>query len=431
MGSKLHRIGIVADDLTGAGDCAVQFAQNGWYTELSLAGDLSSRPRTAPAREAFALVTDARAMPDSAARSATSSAVTKLEAMKIDRLFIKIDSTGRGSLTGQIEGALASWHAANHDPVAVVCPTYPLLGRTLESGHILVHGVSVENTAAGRDPITPLASASITDLIPGSVNISIDGGIASALFRTINEQIEVGFRVISVNAASDVDLDVIAEVVERLGPWAIPVGSAGLAKSLARRWADTVGSARKQALPAVGHVVVVISSLHDISRDQHKHLLDNVAPNLVVSYAPSVSDLLSSATTKTWIDANLSRVRKRVSVVISPAARGTELDSPSLIASGLAHITQAIVSGDRDTTLLLIGGEGARAVLLELGATTVSITGSLQEGIPVGTVGGGRLSGVTVVTKAGGFGDTKTVTALLPQLLGEESAISLNEGAQS
>ncbi|MBC7761564.1 MAG: hypothetical protein H7201_07150 [Candidatus Saccharibacteria bacterium] len=124
-------------------------------------------------------------------------------------------------------------------------------------------------------------------------------------------------------------------------------------------------------------------------------------------------------------------MRKRVSVVISPAARGTALDSPSLIASGLAHITQAIVSGDRDTTLLLIGGEGARAVLLALGAKTVSITGSLQEGIPVGTVGGGRLSGVTVVTKAGGFGDTKTVTALLPQLLGEASAISLNEGAQS
>lgn len=429
LGVGVHRIGIIADDLTGAGDSAVQFAQNGWRTTLLLAGDLHTHAESGS--EAFALVTNARAMSQSEARLSTASAIAKLEPMKVDRLFIKIDSTGRGSLAGQIAGALVRRPSSSRDPVAVVCPTYPLLGRTLESGHLLVHGRSAETTAVGHDPISPLTSGSITDLLPGSANVSIDRGSAPTLFRTISDQIDAGIRVISVNAASDDDLDVVAEVVDMLGPLAIPVGSAGLAASLARRWTDCEATTNTSALSSANHVVVVISSLHDVSRAQHRHLLDTMPADQIASYAPRLDDLISRVSTKAWIDANLSMKSTSTSVVVSPTARGTGADTPASIAAGLAMITQAIVSEERNSTLVLVGGEGARAVLLELGISAVTIIGSLQEGVPVGTVEGGPQSGVTVVTKAGGFGTPSTITRLLPRLLRETPRITLTEGTQS
>ncbi|MBC7723509.1 MAG: hypothetical protein H7146_02005, partial [Burkholderiaceae bacterium] len=62
-------------------------------------------------------------------------------------------------------------------------------------------------------------------------------------------------------------------------------------------------------------------------------------------------------------------------------------------------------------------GEGARAVLARFGAESVAVTAAIGEGTPIGTIDGGRLHGLTVVTKAGGFGSTSALSDLLPELL--------------
>lgn len=419
--------GIVADDLTGAGDSAVQFADLGWQARLTL-GDPSA-VAVVPG-SVVAVVTDSRAQKADVARFSTSNAVAQLMAAGIDRLFVKIDSTMRGSVAAQVGGALDVWTLRYPDTIAVVCPAYPVMGRTVESGMLRVDGEGVETTSVGRDPVTPVSTSALADLLPGSVPIRGGRVDASQLAALVEA---AGARVVTVDASTDADLRVIAEAVELLGARALPVGSAGLASQMSRVWRRAAeGEADRNApVPhaSAGRAVVVVSSLHDVSRMQHAHLLENSTD--VLTLAPTLEEILSADGDDGmggWIQTNIHPgISASVVVILSPAQRAgdvpwvatpftTEL-APARIAAALSAITDAVVSQLGAGSLVLMGGEGARAVLDRFDAESVIVTHAIGEGTPIGVIDGGRLKGLTVVTKAGGFGSTSALTDLLSELL--------------
>jgi uncharacterized protein YgbK (DUF1537 family) len=59
--------------------------------------------------------------------------------------------------------------------------------------------------------------------------------------------------------------------------------------------------------------------------------------------------------------------------------------------------------------VILTGGATARAVMHHVRARRLRILGELQPGIPVGRLEDGAWHGLTVVTKAGGFGTPSTL----------------------
>ncbi len=118
LGSTDATVAVVADDLTGAADCAAQFAEEGWTARLLLDG----QARTDRQATALALVTDARALDGEAARIATARAVGASCGAGHERLFLKIDSTMRGPVAEQIAGALDAWSQRHPGAGAVVCP---------------------------------------------------------------------------------------------------------------------------------------------------------------------------------------------------------------------------------------------------------------------------------------------------------------------
>jgi len=191
--------GIVADDLTGAGDSAVQFAALGWQARLTLGDPFAVAVLPG---SVVAVVTDSRAQHAEAARLSTSSAVTALMGSGIDRLFVKIDSTLRGSVPDQIRGALNAWTHRYPNAIAIVCPAYPAMGRTVEGGLLLVDGARVETTSVGRDPVTPVATSVLADLLPGSVGIRIRQADAEILAALITA---AASNVVTVDACTDAD----------------------------------------------------------------------------------------------------------------------------------------------------------------------------------------------------------------------------------
>ncbi|WP_162149200.1 four-carbon acid sugar kinase family protein, partial [Arthrobacter sp. 35/47] len=233
-------LGIVADDLTGANDTLVQFAEAGFNARLSLAAGArlslaageTSTVATAPP-SATAYITDSRALDAAAARSRTGEAVKNLSRAGINRLYVKIDSTMRGSIAGQMAGALDAWGETHSDPFAVVCPAYPAMGRVVDGGQLLVHGRPVESSPAGTDPVTPVHTSTMTRLLPGATSVPRLSEIppekrAQTLISAARET-----AVVVVDAVTQSDLDVIATILQEIGPRAVPVGSAGLAGALA------------------------------------------------------------------------------------------------------------------------------------------------------------------------------------------------------
>ena len=295
-----------------------------------------------------AVTTDSRALTNNAAEHATADALTALMNAGADRVFLKIDSTMRGSVPGQVAGALAAWRTRHPDARALVCPAYPAMGRTVQSNVLLVNGEPVERTAFGRDPVSPVTTSDMAVLLASSPHIIV------------------------VDASTDTDLMAIAASITEAGPSAIAVGSGGLAAALAATWCELEPVAALTAGDIIPNrmntrILVQLSSLNPVSRAQVARL-KAAFPDVVVLLPPS------------------------------------DRRDPVAVAESLAREFKVHIEREEWDSLGLIGGDGARETLAQLGASGVRIVDSLVEGIPLGVVVGGEADGTAVFTKAGGFG---------------------------
>ncbi|MFI2366572.1 four-carbon acid sugar kinase family protein [Promicromonospora sp. NPDC019610] len=407
-----HTVGVVADDLTGAGDCVVQFARAGWTSHLALGRDLPAGERAA-----VAVVTDARAQDDGPAAAATAAAVRALA--DAGRLYVKIDSTMRGSAAAQVTGALAAWRERVTGAFAVVCPSYPALGRTVSEGVLLVGGVPVAATGAGHDPVTPVRTSDLTALLPGAVRVPADGDAAALADRLAAAG--AAADAVVVDALDDAGLERLADAVVLLGARAVPVGSAGLAAALAPRWGGDRAAPDRPRV-AVGRTLVVLSSLNEVSRGQADELL-RAEPGtlLVIPEAGTRPDEAAARALGTDLPAT---VLVRTAEPTGPAGTGRERAGRA--AAELADLVAAVTERTRPHAVVLIGGDGARAVLARLGARSVRVAGSVAEGVPLGRLEGGPAHGTVVVTKAGGFGTRRTVVDVLESLRSYSSHQEVN-----
>lgn len=79
-----------------------------------------------------------------------------------------------------------------------------------------------------------------------------------------------------------------------------------------------------------------------------------------------------------------------VVVIDAPAGRTVHTD---LVAEFIAETTAELTGSDPSTGLMLLGGEGAQAVLNRFGARGLLIHSTVREGIPIGTIDGGIATG--------------------------------------
>lgn len=377
-------VAVVADDLTGAGDTAVQFVRSGWRTELQLTAADS-------AAEVVAVTTDSRALPAEGAAAEAAEAVRRLRGAGAKRLYKKVDSTLRGPIRAEIDAVLAVWSA---HAVAVVCPAFPANGRTVRDGVLLVDGVEVHRTAVGRDPVTPVTESRIPALL-GARHVRLDGSDPAADAA----RLRANGPVVVVDAETDTDLDRVAAAVTALGPDAVPVGSAGLASRLARTWAGETAPA-----PAL----VVVTSLHQNAREQVAVL---AADEGTAIEQPAPEDLADAEAWGSWREGMLARFGqdRPHTALVAPEDRDGALD-PAAVARRLGTLAADLAARHEVSGFVVTGGDGARALTTALDARAITLTGEVAPGIPIGTLSGGPLHGRAIVTKAGGFG---TPNALL------------------
>jgi uncharacterized protein YgbK (DUF1537 family) len=168
---------ILADDLTGAADCAAQALRHGLTAAVAL------RPGVEVEADVLALDLDTRGGDAEAAYAATREA-----ARDAPLLYVKLDSLLRGHIGAAIEGALDGAGADN----AVVAPAFPAQGRTTVGGRQLVHGEEVGHVAAmlpDRPGIVVCDAEDDDDLAriaaegPAGAVWAGSAGLAGALFR--------------------------------------------------------------------------------------------------------------------------------------------------------------------------------------------------------------------------------------------------------
>jgi uncharacterized protein YgbK (DUF1537 family) len=381
----MNRIGIMADDLTGASDTAVQFVRAGWDAELQL------RPYATRAN-VIAVTTDSRNQSARDAANAVAATLTRLREAGITHVYKKIDSTLRGHVSAEVQAALDNWSPG---AIAIVCPAFPAAGRTVIDGELRVNGVPVAQTAASRDPVSPVTESHIPTMLRAAHVVGESGESA----QNLAERITRGGRVVVVDAATDGDLRRLAGAVVLLGADAIPVGSAGLARHLASAWRT------EPAVPAL----VIVTSLQDVARRQAAA----VEGAGTFRYEPAPDDLVDD---RAWMRSS-SKILDELDesnatlLLTAPTDRSRGLPATliptrfaELAARIMTHRPRGSVAG-----IVVTGGDGARALVDALGATGMKLRDEVAAGVPIGTLVGGRAEGLPVVTKAGGFGNEDTL----------------------
>jgi uncharacterized protein YgbK (DUF1537 family) len=72
--------------------------------------------------------------------------------------------------------------------------------------------------------------------------------------------------------------------------------------------------------------------------------------------------------------------------------------------------------------LVLVGGDTAAGVINAISAKGVTVEKEVLPGIPIGRIWGGKYAGMSIVTKAGGFGDREALVKIIKYLREEANA---------
>ena len=398
---------IVADDLSGAADCAIACFAAGIDSFVALDGD-----QPVPAAGAIAVDTDSRRLPEAAAAAVTARLLRRHAGPQTRLIYKKMDSTARGHFAAEIAASLAVVRNELNAPeaVAILAPAYPQNGRTTKGGHQYLRDVPLEETEtwrhdgiAGRAHLPEIMAR--TGLRVGLVELAMHDGNLPETLRDMSRR----YDVLVCDAAVEEDLRSIAEAGQVLGPMTVWAGSAGLARHLPREagLARTMAASTHRAAKA-GPVICAVGSLSEVSRGQFETLraADGVAGFVV----PPVLLRLGEGTDD-WhaISAAIEAAIAAGQDIAVRIGDSDHLDTSEALklAAVLATLLQPFLAQARG--IIGTGGETARALLRTLDVAALQLAAEVEPGVPLSVVGHGPAAGLRVITKAGAFGTPETL----------------------
>lgn len=389
------KIGLIADDFTGALDAGAQFfpyQRNGekdlWTVNFRLTG--------AGSGDVEIINTGSREISGSLAAEKASLAAKALGGRL---LFKKIDSTMRGNISAEIEAIMAVTGQAK----ALLCPVIPDQGRTVVDGILRVNGVPLDETSFKNDPVWPARSSSVTQLLGrqcGHIALDVVRQGVEAVSGALRNQPD---RIVTADAETQADLDILARAAYQ--DHALPCGAFGLARAfvdqlpfIERGYSGFSGIDRRPSL-------VMVGSANQVSRDQVAELLNHSGVFRVeLSSQPGAAEL--------------SRIKDAVSknsiIVLAAVAKETiRTEEWMRFGDKLAAFGLDVIRAVKFRSIFVIGGETLSTFTSHARAESIQLTGELLPGIPSGVIHGGELDGQVIMTKAGGFGDTLTLAKIL------------------
>jgi len=389
--AHVREVTILADDLTGAADCAAAFAIAGLETWLSL-GDQAGTV----AASVLAVDTDTRVETSDIAYARTAAVARDAVRAGSRVVYKKIDSTLRGHVGPEIAAAFAavleSAGGRGPRPIVLLCPAFPAAGRILRAGRVLVNGTALEAVPAA---LLALAGLSATE-----VGTARDDG---TLTREIERRAASGTDAVVCDAESDDDLRTIADAGARLGRPVVWAGSGGLARHLPRALAlrANVTAESSPADAPSRPILILVGSPALAAQGQATEI---ARQGDVTTIAVHPDTLLAGEASLAWreaagrIDATLAGGRDTCVVL------ERDRESAGAIHPRLARAFGRLTARPGPIgALVATGGETARAALEARGVTRLRVVAEVEPGIPACVTDGPRP--LRVVTKAGGFGD--------------------------
>lgn len=413
------RLGIVADDITGAGDIGGLLAGHGYAVRiLSQGADWEGLCARLSGERTDALIidTDSRFLTPVEASARVKRATRALLAAGCGAYWKKTCSVFRGNVGAEFDAMLAALGAE----FGVAVAAFPKNGRTTVHGEHFVRGVPLPDSEFGGDPVHPRREVNLVRDLGSQtphrvVNLPIETVRKGArAVRVRREELErEGARYVLADTETQGDLRVLAEA---LAGERVFLGSSALAGELpavwppalpfaplaGARWAHprrvvmVAGSVMPQSRAQVEHYAAHGGTVHEL--DTGLALRDpesagrSLADLALVTLQTSDTVLLRSPNTPAQVEATRG-------VGATLGLSGTEVSQRVSTVLAEAALMTARHSGTQK--LAALGGDTSAALTRALGVTHTVVVEELAPGLPSTYAPD---EGLLLVLKSGSFG---------------------------
>ena len=432
-------VGIIADDLTGANDTALQFHIRGANTKILLDSDCI--PKVKAGTEVWALSSESRNISVKESIARVEKAVrTFTDNFSFDYDYKKIDSTLRGHIAPE---TLTMLNILGYD-AAIIIPAFPQEGRITVGGYHLLKGTPVGRTEIARDPLFPITESHVPTLlqaqldesercIVGTIDLrTVMNGAGPVLIR-INELIKAGKKLIVADASSITDIEQIALAISKCEKKLLPAGTAAGAQVLAKYWLAGIEKEGVNVSTGAFPKLIISGTANQITAAQIQKLeqsddYDNV--NFIPLDTNTILDGIKNGVSEELIDRIITNLTGNVIVCVhtsnlianfdgfSDDSFNAELTKDKLsgmITDYLAELTKKITERI-EVILITLGGETSYKCCKAINSNELRLVDEVAPAISICS----DLNRKWIITKSGNLGNTNTLVEILNYLAHHE-----------
>lgn len=421
-------VGIIADDLTGANDTALQFHLRGANTKILL--DAEHTPTDKEQTEVWAISTESRNVEPWEAVSRVEKAVNSFrENFSFDYFYKKIDSTLRGNIA--IE-TLTMLNILNYD-AAIIIPAFPQEGRITVGGYHLLKGVPLGRTEVAMDPHSPILESHVPTLLRsqldekqkelvGTIDLKTVMNGAGPILIKINELIKEGKKLIVADSTSSTDIEQIALAIKKCDKNLLPAGTAAGAQVLGKFWLAGIEREKTPVkMEKLPKFIVSGTATHTTAEQITK--LEQCDDYDNVNFIPLDTNDILKGVTMELVDRIVTNLKGNITVVVHTSHLIANFDGFSddsfnaeltkskltiLITDYLAELTEKVLE-KINVILITLGGETSYKCCKAIDSNELRLIDEVVPAISLCL----DVKGRWIVTKSGNLGNTKTLIDIL------------------
>lgn len=416
---------VIADDLTGSNATCSLFKKIGLRAAsiLKLQGVINYDV------DVISYSTASRGLDKEEAYKKVSEAIKILKNKDVLVYNKRIDSTLRGNIGTEINAMLDN---LEDDRIAVVIPSYPDSGRIVVNKTMLVNGVLLENSDAGKDPKTPIKTSCVESLIQKGIKYSSTYFTLSDIEQPIEEIVKKiqeaikKSRVLIFDAVNNEDIIKISKAIIHSDIDIVTVDPGPFTLYYSKELQKKNHLEKK--------ILMVIGSVTATTKKQIEYILQEEDIFLVKM---KVEDFFEKETCLKEIERVIAYIKKGIAsydlflVTTSPIGDEKKTDLQKLaenLNTTVEEISKIIANTLTETVVKILketekfegvyssGGDITIALLEKLKAIGVEIR---EEVIPLAAYGriiGGDFPNLKLVSKGGMVGDEKTIKLCLHKI---------------
>lgn len=407
----MKRIGIVADDITGAQDIGIMYAKQGIKTYVSQKVDCHFPD------DAKVLIIDSDSRFDSPdiAYQKVRNATKALKNHGCEKFYKKTCSVFRGNIGVEFNAMLDELKM----DVGIVVAAFIKNGRVTKDGIHYVNEKKIEDSMFKNDPMNPMSISNLAEIIKiqsnrKSANIYLNDVRSGSmnLIEKINE-LKKQANYIIFDAASQEDLAIIAKAVENE---CIYMGSSGLAEELAilqreNKIINTIKNSNNKGIITIAGSITEqtkrqierFKEVHDVISLDPMDLLDSELREIQFKkILYQAKSLINAGDTVLIHYLNDQESIKKFKALANE--KGIKANEASqIISNQLAMIVKKLIEETGQTRILTAGGDTSARFIETCDIELMEVLDELQPGI-CSSCANTKQGELLFVLKSGSFG---------------------------